>query len=328
MLHGFLYVENLTAQGEDSLVCAVATGLGGAACRVSLDEEEFTFGRVFGGAVCEFAGESAAGERRLAEYRLTGIARGYTRLGSEDDFLHNAFGIIGVLFEVISQCLAYSRGHHTCHFGVAQFGLGLSFELRFSHFDGDDGCESLTEVIRVDGGVTFLVAQFGFLEEFALLGVFLHHAGESRAEALYVRSAFYGVDIIDIRMDVLVEIAVVDHSHFNGCAVLACIEMNNIGDEGCAGLVDITDELAQAFFGIERLRFARAVLIDHAFVFERDTYTGVEESEFAHTIGEDVPLIDGFRKDAVIGEEMYESTGFALFPVADRFGFADGMDRG
>ena len=56
VLHSLLDVEDLTAQREDSLVYSVATCLGCTACGVTLDEEEFALGRIFGCAISKFAG--------------------------------------------------------------------------------------------------------------------------------------------------------------------------------------------------------------------------------------------------------------------------------
>ena len=60
MLHGLLYVEDLTAQRQDGLVLTVASLLGRTACRVTLDEEELGECRVLGRAVGELAGEATA----------------------------------------------------------------------------------------------------------------------------------------------------------------------------------------------------------------------------------------------------------------------------
>ena len=49
--HGLLYIQNLTAKRQDSLESTVTSLFGRTACRVTLDEEQFAFFRVFAGAV-------------------------------------------------------------------------------------------------------------------------------------------------------------------------------------------------------------------------------------------------------------------------------------
>ena len=62
--HGFLYVQDFTAQGQDGLVLAVSSLLGRSACRVTLDEEQFAFFGVLAGAVGQFAGHTSAAHGR------------------------------------------------------------------------------------------------------------------------------------------------------------------------------------------------------------------------------------------------------------------------
>ena len=56
-------VEDLAAQREHGLVLAVAALLGGAAGRVTLDDEEFGLGRILLLAVGELAGQRGDVER-------------------------------------------------------------------------------------------------------------------------------------------------------------------------------------------------------------------------------------------------------------------------
>ncbi len=50
-----------------------------------------------------------------------------------------SFASFGVLLQIVAQGFAHGLLHGAGHLAVAQFGFGLSFELRFGHFDGDDG---------------------------------------------------------------------------------------------------------------------------------------------------------------------------------------------
>ena len=77
---GFLGVDKFAAQGEDGLVAAVAALFGGAAGGVALDDVDFGFGGVAGGAIGEFAGEAAAGEGAFAD-GFAGFAGGFASAG-------------------------------------------------------------------------------------------------------------------------------------------------------------------------------------------------------------------------------------------------------
>ena len=63
MLHRFLYVEDLTAQRQNSLMHTVTTGLSRTACGITLYEEELALRCIFGHAVRQFTGQTTTGER-------------------------------------------------------------------------------------------------------------------------------------------------------------------------------------------------------------------------------------------------------------------------
>ena len=245
MLHRFLDVEDLTAERQDSLMHTVTTGLCGTACRVSLHEEKFAFSCIFRYAVCQFTGQTTAGERRFAENGLTCVTSCDTRLSSENDFLYDLLRIIRMLLQVVLQRLSYCTRNHSRYFGVTELGLRLAFELRFCHFDRDHRRQTLTEIVRIDSGVTVFVFQFRLLQHLAVLGIFLHHTRQRSAETGYVRTTLDGVDVIDIGVYVLVEIGVVDHRYLHRRTVLVGIEVDHLADERRTRTVDVTNELAQ-----------------------------------------------------------------------------------
>ena len=115
MLHRFLYVEDLTAEREDSLMEAVSSGLGRTACRVTLHEEELAFSRVFALAVCQLTGQPTATQRRLALYVQAGVASCDTSLSGQHHFLYNAASIIRMLLQVVRKRLTYGLIHHARH---------------------------------------------------------------------------------------------------------------------------------------------------------------------------------------------------------------------
>ena len=59
VVHGFLDIEDFTAQRQDGLECAVTTLLGSSTSRVTLDEEQLAILGMTGRAVGKLAGETA-----------------------------------------------------------------------------------------------------------------------------------------------------------------------------------------------------------------------------------------------------------------------------
>ncbi len=256
-------------------------------------------------------------------------------MGGEDHFLHDTLGIVGVLLQVVLQSLSHCGVNHAGYLGVAELGFGLTFELRLSDLHANNCRQAFAEVVRIDGRVAVFVLEFGFLEHLAVLGVLLHHAGERSAETCHVRTALDRIDIIDVRVNVLVEIGVVDHRYLHRCAVLVGIQMDHLADQRCAVVVDVTHELRQTLFRIEFLLLAadllRAVLVYslhlHTLILEHDLDASVQVCELTHTVSEYIPLIDGLGKDRVIRPELYKRTGLAQLPVARSLLLGDRVHR-
>ena len=271
-------VQDLTAQRHDGLEITVAARFGRAACRVTLDEEDFGDRTVAARTVGEFAGEPGSRKYGLALHHFTGVACRVARCRSQDDFLHDGLGILGVFLQVVAQ----GGGHRLVYGGrdlvVAQFGLGLAFELRLLHLHRNHGCEPLAEVVAVD-----VELQFG--EHARILGVFLERTGQRAAEARQVRTALDGVDVIYIGVHVLRERVVVLHGHLDRDAVLFGIEVDDLVDDRRAARgVEVLDELLEALFRIEVV-FAGIAFVVPALVVEVQADALVQERQFAQAVG-------------------------------------------
>ena len=317
VLHGFLHVEDLTAKRQDGLKIAVAALLGRSACGVALHEEEFALFGVVVGAVGQFAGESAAGHHRLALHQLACLAGCLAGLCGQNDLIYDNLGILRVLLQILFENLADGLLHSATDLRVAEFGLGLAFELRLGHFDGDDGRQAFAEVFRAD-------FHLGFGQETVLFSVILERAGQSGAEADQVRTALDRVDIVDVRVDVLVEVRVVLHGHLDGDGLVG-LQVDGLLGEAAAVAVEVFDELPQAFFGIEDIfRFDRmfdAVFVIDDLVCLAQVAQGqadalVEVSQFAETVGQGFVVVDtvGGGEDLRIRVEGDDGSRIGGFP--------------
>ena len=212
--------------------------------------------------------------------------------------------------------MAQGGGHRLVYGGrdlvVAQFGLGLAFELRLLHLHRNHGREALAEVVAVD-----VELQFG--EHARILGVFLERAGQRAAEARQVRTALDGVDVINIGVHVLRERVVVLHGHLDRDAVPFGVEVDDLVDDRRAARgVEVLDELLEALFRIEVV-FAGLAFVVLALVVEVQADALVQECQFAQAVGQDVVFVfRREREDALVG---FERDGGAAVGA-----FADDLD--
>ena len=99
-----LDVDEFTADRKDGLELSIAPLLGRATCRVALNDVQLGVGRIPVGTVCQLAGESAAGEGRLAN-RLACLARRLAGTGRIQGFLDDLLGHHRIVIEVVHQPL-------------------------------------------------------------------------------------------------------------------------------------------------------------------------------------------------------------------------------
>ena len=285
VVHRLLDVQNLTAQGQDGLELAVTALLGATTCRVTLDEEEFALGGILRRAVGQFAGQATAGERRLALHLQAGILGGVACLCGQDDLLDDGLGLCGMLLQIGVQGITHGGLDGTDDLGVSEFGLGLALELGLQHFDRNDGCQTLAEVLRLN-------LNLGLLEHLVVLGILLQGRAQTAAEARQVGTTLDGVDVVDKRVDVLVERRVIGHSDLDGDVALLALDVDDVLDQGLLVAIDVAHKLVKTGLAVVGLAAGIAVLVAGAQVGNRQGHSGVQVGQVAQAVGQDVKLID------------------------------------
>src|SRR5699024_10584241 len=135
----------------------VTTLFSRTAGRVTFDDVDFGFGGVFGGAVRQLAGHPEGFQRRLPARILPGLPRGHPSVGGLLGFADNVACRTGVGFEPVAELFGHRRVDVPTNLGVAELGLRLALELRFSNFDRNDRGQALTDIVT--GEVFVLVPQ-------------------------------------------------------------------------------------------------------------------------------------------------------------------------
>ena len=317
--HGFLYVQNLTAQGQDGLEGTVTALLGRAACRVTLDEEQFAFFGILAGAVGQLAGHASTSHGRLALYGFAGFAGSYTGGGGQYHFVDNQFGFFRMFLQIVGQGFTHGLVHGAAHFAVAQLRLGLAFKLRFGHLDGDDGDEALTEVFSRN-------LYLGLLQLFGagVFAVFLQYAGQGRAESGFVRTAFLRVDVVHVGVEILAIARVIHDGALDGYACLFGIQVDDVVEERRIVAVQVADEFLYAFYRVEGLLYEFTVFFLLPAVGQCDADAGVQVGQLAQAGLQGAVFIFGGRKDTSVRPESLLRTCKAR--VASTY-FLDSIER-
>ena len=206
-----------------------------------------------------------------------------------------------MLFQVVAQGFADGLLHGAHHFAVAKFGLGLTFELRLGHFDGQHGSEAFAEVLAGDFDIVFR----NFFEFFftVVVGVFFQRACQRDAESGQVCAAFDGVDVVDIRVYVLGVAVVVHDGQFYRDTLFFGVQVDDIVEQVPAALVDVAYKFAHAIFREEGCLFGLAFFVG-AQVAQNDGDAGVQKCQFAHAVGENFVFVCGGGENAAVRPKL------------------------
>ena len=283
---------------------AVASLLGRATGGVTLDEEYLALLGVAVGAVGKFAGESATGHRVLALYALACLACCDTCCGCKNHLVAYHLGFLGVFLKIVCQSLAYGLLYGSCHLAVAELGLGLTLKLWLGYLNGDYGCESFAEVLACN----LYLCLLNLLGNSRVgIGICLQRTCQCGTETGEVCTALDGVDVVDVRVDVLRVVGVVHHCHLDRYALLLGLQIDDVVEEVGAVTVDVANEFLESVLGVEHFLACLALFVG-AHVAQRNLDAGIEECELTHAACYDVPLVVGGGEHCWVGPELLACT--------------------
>ena len=185
---GLFHVQHLAPERQDGLEPRIASLRGGAAGGVALDDVDFGQRRVGVVAVAELVRHLSGLETGLAPDGLARLARGLACAAGRHGLVENGLADSGIFLEEHRQLLRHDRVHERPHRRIAELGLRLALKLRIRQLDGDDGGQSLADVIAAELIVVF---------EIALLdAVGIQHVRQRPLEALLVHAALRRMDVV------------------------------------------------------------------------------------------------------------------------------------
>src|SRR5579871_912924 len=288
-----LDVQDLALNGQDRLEVAIAAGLGAAAGRLALDDEDLALGGVLLRAVRELAGERADVERVLAAHEVARLPRRLARPRGLGGLGHDLARIARMRLQELRKPLADDRLHQPLDLGVAELGLRLPLELRVRQLERDHRGQPLAHV---------LARQRDILEQALPAPVIVDAARQRGSETDEVGAPLGGVDRVDVREHVLQKPGVVLHGRLDLDPVPHAADRDRVTD-GLLALVVRLDELRDAAVVLEFPALAGPL------VRERQDEAGVEVRQLVEALGEDLGVEHGLYKDVLVRQEPHRRAG-------------------
>ena len=127
-----------------------------------------------------------------------------------------------------------------------------------------------------------------------------------------MRTALYGVDVVNVRVYVFRIVGIVHDGHLDGDALLLCFQVDDIIKEVRSVAVNVADELFKTVFGVENLRTCLALLVGTQ-VSKGDADACIQECQLSHAPRNDIPLeVSGCEYRLIWPELLTRSTQVGL----------------
>ena len=159
----------------------VAALLGRTACRVTLDDIKLCIGGIAIGAIGQFAGQPAAGERGFAN-RFARFTGRFSCTSGVQSFFHHLFRYRWVRVEVRHQAFVSDGANDALDFSGEELLFRLIIEFGIGMFDRNNSDEAFEQIVT--GDLRVLV-----LQQVVLFGVLVDRPGQGGAESGLVRAA-------------------------------------------------------------------------------------------------------------------------------------------
>lgn len=255
--------------------------------RIALDDIEFAHGRIAVGAVRQLARQADAFERALAADGFAGLARRFAGTGGEHRVVADVLRDLRMLLKIGAQLVVDHRLHDAAHLGVAELGFGLPLELRIRHLHTDHRRQAFAHIGSRQRRVVL----------HHRLGIVVDGAGQRGLEAGQVRTAFDGVDVVRVAVDVFGGAVVVLHRHFHVDTVAFAVEIDHIGIDHRLVHVEHRHEFADAAFVVEGFGTPGRLPFFKPFVGQGDPDAGIQERQFTQPFRQNIPHIDRVGED-------------------------------
>ena len=158
--------------------------------------------------------------------------------------MDNGFRVVGVFLEVGLEHVGHGLADGCADLCVAEFGLGLALELRFRNLHTDNSGQAFAEVVSAD-------VKLQLVQHAAAVGVLFQGVGQPPTETCKVRTALVGVDVVDVREEILRERVVVSHGDLHRHAIALAADVDHVMDDRFAVAVEVGHKVLQSFRAVE-----------------------------------------------------------------------------
>ena len=269
---GFFDVQDFAFERKDRLVLAVAPALGGAACGLSLNEEQLAARRIAFLAIGQLAGQAARIQSGLAAGEFASLAGGFARAGRVDALADDFARDGGVLVEIFAELFVHHLLDGALDVAV-QLALGLAFELRLRKLYRYHGDQTFAHVVTGDGDFVLLL-----LEHAGGVGEVVDRARQRRTEAGKMRAAVDGVDGVREGEHVFGVAVVVLQGDFDFDRVALAFDVDRRIVKDAFAFVEVLHEFGDAAGEAELGVLAAALVV------ERDLQAFVQEGQLAEPL--------------------------------------------
>ena len=183
-------VQYFSSQWEDRLEFSVTALFRGTTRRVTLDDIELTFCRIFRATVSEFPRESRALEGSFTDDRVSSISCCSSCTGREETLIDDRFCRFRMLSQKVIKPFIEDLIDDSLEFRIDELFLRLRRESQFGNLHRYDRTDPFEDIDGFEIGIFFL-------QELLFSSVFIDRASEGHTKSDDMSSSFWSDDIVD-----------------------------------------------------------------------------------------------------------------------------------
>ena len=286
----------------------VAPLLGGAACGVALDQEQFGLGGVTLLTVGQLAGQGCDVHRALAAGQLARLLGGLARGGGVDHLLHDHLAVRGIFFQPLGHLVRHQAFQGLAHFGTDQLVLGLRREFGIGQLHRHDRGKPFAHILASERNLLLL-------ERTRFFRIAVECAGQRRAERGQMRAAVALRNVVRETQHIFIIAVIPFQRDVDGHIVARARDRDRIGHQRILVAIQIFDEGGDPAL-IEQLDL---LLLLMPGIHQEQAHAAVEEGQLAIAMLQLVEIIVGLVLErAAVARRLLgrrqESDARALLP--------------
>ena len=295
-----LNIQNFSTKRKNCLCSTASCSFGTASRRISLNDINFTVGRILIRTVSQLSGKTHTLQRCFSPCKISCLSGCISCSLSQNGFFTDQLGNCWILLKEISKLFADNIINSTSCLCISKLLFGLSFKLRILDLDTYNSCQTFSDIITGKIGFTFL-------QKLIISCIIIKGFGQGIPETYQMGTTLRCIDVIYKTVGTLCVGIIVLHGHFHINTILCSFKIQNILIKSCFTSVQVSNKFLDSTFIME-FPDNRIFSFFHTKICQNDLKSLGKECHFTESLFQNIKFINssflensGIRLKAYLG---------------------------